>query len=879
MKKGIAVFLAACLLLAGGMLFAQAAEEDISEAFIDDNFRAAVYEALGKADGESLSARECLAVTGIESLSSIASFEGIEYLPNLQELFSYGAPQLTHVDFSRNTELVSLIIFGSGFEALDVSHNTKLETLHLDYAGLKTLDVSMLPQLQSLSLRENKLTQLDLSANRELTSLDFSMNQLTELDLRNNPKIERLACYHNLFTHESDIKGLEDLQLKIYEESGTGVYPLPGEVSITNMPKGNYTLSGEPSLRGLELTLTSGDFTRSLRYNDLKAFRSGYAYLQEKDHLEHFWLIELDAWAQPPVLEISYCFMWPGQDEYYYDYVGPTPKYSAVAAWETELLPGEVIKTKLSEQSSALYHYTAPAAGEYQVTVKTTPWNRYELNLLSDSRKYEGSTDEGDEAYQWLFDYTIDALQLLLIGIFLHAALFFAVRTARRRKEIRNCFASAAGMCLCAAMPLVLLGFPAWRCPSIDLYVLYDLAEDCLLNSPVTALWVFCAFALCLWQRPQKRAVLAAECLGAAASIAWLAYVFAAELPCSAFDYTYVTQLLALCLGLNGVLLSARWLARRPRQSQPIALPVMGLCLSAALLISSVGYIIYDGIFSYSEYSLPLAASYSSLPLLAWCGFVLHSSQKKPWRVLACIGLTAGLLWTGYYFISFCTKAVTAAHLPLMLIGAAAFILTVSVVVSLAIPSPKPLRIALASVLAALLLVCASFDVLWGFWVPEPGEYSGEDRRHETYEAYEEEDCYTALYGGILPGDLVRINEGATYFDGTEIPAWVQAQNWMVESVNGDRVVIHWNEAQTTAINSPVGMFYLTAVHYNEVESDWDSCDDVSVFRRMTARGSKRFPLWLEEGETVVLQAFAGEYNLLPLPFPVRISVEAAWEV
>jgi len=57
---------------------------------------------------------------------------------------------------------------------------------------------------------------------------------------------------------------------------------LPGFVTITQMPTKLYTYGQEePSLKGLELTLHSGGFTRSVRYNDLKRLHKSWAYMYE----------------------------------------------------------------------------------------------------------------------------------------------------------------------------------------------------------------------------------------------------------------------------------------------------------------------------------------------------------------------------------------------------------------------------------------------------------------------------------------------------------------------------------------------------------------------------------------------------------------------
>ncbi len=65
----------------------------------------------------------------------------------------------------------------------------------------------------------------------------------------------------------------------------------------------------------------------------------------------------------------------------------------------------------------------------------------------------------------------------------------------------------------------------------------------------------------------------------------------------------------------------------------------------------------------------------------------------------------------------------------------------------------------------------------------------------------------------IVKGDLVSIENNATYYNGKSVPGWVKNQNWYVCSDPiGDRVVIDKNEKGTNSICSPISKKFLTAV-------------------------------------------------------------------
>lgn len=66
---------------------------------------------------------------------------------------------------------------------------------------------------------------------------------------------------------------------------------------------------------------------------------------------------------------------------------------------------------------------------------------------------------------------------------------------------------------------------------------------------------------------------------------------------------------------------------------------------------------------------------------------------------------------------------------------------------------------------------------------------------------------YTKKITGTTPeikvGSLVKIT-GTKYYNGKTIPNWVKNQNWYVQSITGDKVIINENEKKTNKIGSPV---------------------------------------------------------------------------
>lgn len=64
----------------------------------------------------------------------------------------------------------------------------------------------------------------------------------------------------------------------------------------------------------------------------------------------------------------------------------------------------------------------------------------------------------------------------------------------------------------------------------------------------------------------------------------------------------------------------------------------------------------------------------------------------------------------------------------------------------------------------------------------------------------------------FVKGDLVKILDGATYYNGKNIPSWVIAKKWYVISASGDRVVVDKSQDGKSSIMSPINAKYLDII-------------------------------------------------------------------
>jgi len=164
----------------------------------DANFKAALIEdgVDTNSDGE-IQVTEAEAITELDVHGeSIADLTGIASFINITSL-DCRFNDLTNLDLSANTVLITLNCRFNDLTNLDLSANTALITLDCKYNDLSSLDLSTNTALSILDCNGNDLSSLDLSANTALTNLDCSYNDLPSLDLSTNTALIVLDCHYN----------------------------------------------------------------------------------------------------------------------------------------------------------------------------------------------------------------------------------------------------------------------------------------------------------------------------------------------------------------------------------------------------------------------------------------------------------------------------------------------------------------------------------------------------------------------------------------------------------------------------------------------------------------------------------------------------------
>lgn len=167
----------------------------------------------GTPDGQVLTAN----ISAIKTLNvnglNISDLTGIQDFKALTQLIC-SFNNLTSLDVSQNTSLLTLICFSNKITSLNVSKNTLLDNLNCSSNLLTDLDILALRNLRTLNCYDNKLKVLNLTNNTNLSSLNCSANDFTNgLFLFKNIYLTFLNCnFSNLTTLDlSENKSLQSL--------------------------------------------------------------------------------------------------------------------------------------------------------------------------------------------------------------------------------------------------------------------------------------------------------------------------------------------------------------------------------------------------------------------------------------------------------------------------------------------------------------------------------------------------------------------------------------------------------------------------------------------------------------------------------------------
>ena len=188
-----------------GLLLATAVQASVvinEETFPDEAFRSLIASQPEGKDGmltdEELAGLKQLKVSDYDH--KIQSFQGLEYLSELEELFIDQVYNMKVLDLSNNPKLEYVQIQLCGFMSLNLSGLSALKFLVCQGTLFQELDMSTCTALQYLRSVCGLLTKVNLSNNNNLKEVDLWDNKLTTLDLSNNINLEKVDCSYNQLT-------------------------------------------------------------------------------------------------------------------------------------------------------------------------------------------------------------------------------------------------------------------------------------------------------------------------------------------------------------------------------------------------------------------------------------------------------------------------------------------------------------------------------------------------------------------------------------------------------------------------------------------------------------------------------------------------------
>jgi len=133
-------------------------------------------------------------------------------LASLKQLLCVGNDNLSSLDVSGITTLLSLDCAGNGLESLDVTGCAALTEIDCSSNMLTSLDLSGCAALQTLYCEKNEIGELDVSGMTSLKYMYCWFNALTSVDVSGCTALEELICYGNSLT-SLDVTGLTNLKI------------------------------------------------------------------------------------------------------------------------------------------------------------------------------------------------------------------------------------------------------------------------------------------------------------------------------------------------------------------------------------------------------------------------------------------------------------------------------------------------------------------------------------------------------------------------------------------------------------------------------------------------------------------------------------------
>ena len=191
----------------------------------------------------------------IANLTGIEAFTGVTYL-------SCSANQLTSLDLSANTDLISITCLSNQLTSLQLPSGSNLQFLECAQNNLSVLDLSQNTGLVTMGCSNNQLTSLDVTTNTGLTVIYCIDNQLSAIDVTQNSSLITFLIDNNQLT-SLDVSANAALQILDCSENSIASLDLTGNGSLTDL------LCANNAILSLDLSQNTSLIELVCSYNQL----------------------------------------------------------------------------------------------------------------------------------------------------------------------------------------------------------------------------------------------------------------------------------------------------------------------------------------------------------------------------------------------------------------------------------------------------------------------------------------------------------------------------------------------------------------------------------------------------------------------------------
>lgn len=161
-------------------------EVELNETnFPDYYFRKFLKDRLNIVDGK-ISKEDLIGLSSISVDEDVTNLKGIEFFPNLTDLYAEG---VIHLDISENRKLERLTLEHNKMNSIYLGNNEELEYLNISYGNIRSVNLSNNKKITTFKAVDSNLGRLELKDNNMLKNINITATNLMRIDLSGAPNL------------------------------------------------------------------------------------------------------------------------------------------------------------------------------------------------------------------------------------------------------------------------------------------------------------------------------------------------------------------------------------------------------------------------------------------------------------------------------------------------------------------------------------------------------------------------------------------------------------------------------------------------------------------------------------------------------------------